>query len=242
MARRGRKRRDDAPRGATGRIKSQHYRSPADREALRAQIKDDARAVRGWIVQREAARRMALDPMMGSRVGKMFVWGDPLWIDECQMEAAKRIAQIVFDYERKWLGAVSTPQAMDMAQVRGLRLSVDNEAAALRSRQLFDQLCEWLGAYRRSTFQGKVLDKVDHANGRLRNSAMFNAVRTLCYENEIPADIALAVTGLEIVADALGLRENSSGRLRRWRDDETKAARAAGIMTPQGEEEVDSSA
>lgn len=232
--RKGRQRNADAPRGSSGRIKTSFYRQnrTALREQIAGQAKVDADAIRGWRLQQHLALRSALDPRMNTVLGRMLVWGDPARIGPEEMEAGQRVAQLLFEYERKILGTVSTPQAIDMARVRGLALTDDDPARIARIRESYGRLTESLGSRRRQGFEAGNAASV--RRGEWYASAQMRALRQLCFEDEAPAEINLAIEALRIVADDMRLYDNANQRVRRWRDGEAQAAVDARVLHPEG--------
>lgn len=232
MSKAGRRPKTDVPRGENGKIKTSHYKATRAerRERIKTAARIDERAIAGWRIQQDMARRAALNPLMNSILGRMLVWGDPRKIVPAEMEAGRRLAQLFFEYDRKILCTVTTPQAIDLSRVRGLALTDDSAARIDGIRRRYDALLRWLSASEADR------SRLDERTGRrmLTRSKDDNvaALRDLCFHDAMPADIDQALVALRIVTDEMRLYDNPAQRIRRWQDGEAREARRRADMVP----------
>jgi len=228
MKRGGRPRKDGVERNSAGRIKASVYRD-LNRNA-RQEHKSDALEMAKWQRLKTGVLSSAVDPRLRSLLGRMFVLGNPQPIDAQMFTAGARLEQLLFTYDVRVLNLYRGVQAQNLARERGLSLAEEDTTLAKEAANAYATIMTVLGSHPSRTFDryiGEIIsaqpDAIARATFGICRNGGEDALRS-------PPELALAVQGLKRVAQYWGLYDDTSGRIKRWRDAETVAARAERVM------------
>lgn len=231
MSRRGRPRRVGVPRDGAGRIMASVHRDL--REQAKKEQKQDALEIAKWQSLKTEAIASARDPRLRTLFGRMFVLGEPASIDMEMFTAAARLEQLLFTYDVRVLNLYRGVQGQNLARERGLTLCEERDDLVREARNSYAIVLGVLGSHPTKVFDRDAGDIVV-----VRPDALARATFGLCRNGgndslRTPPEIALGVQGLKRLAEYWGLYDDASGRVRRWRDKETIAARADKVMAPK---------
>lgn len=216
--RKGRPRRSDVERDASGKISTALYRpSRAERKDAKAELERDIKSVVTWRRVKDLVHNAAIDPRMGSELGRMFVFGV---ISAEQFEAGTRFGDALADYDRIYLPQRRTAQAQDLNKVNGVSLHQRDETKErATAKSVMSRIDRCLGA---------LGCEVKSASGDALNPArswppVARITTELCRGEAIrPVDVINAVFGLTLLVDSFGLKDSPIQRARRKKADVSK--------------------
>jgi hypothetical protein len=195
-----------------------------DKRAAASSLDRDMQSVALWRRVREITSSIAVDPRLGTRLGRMFLISDPEPIDELLFEAGMRYSQLLFTYDRLVLGKIPQAQAQNLARQRGLSLSEPStELVHLAGYKMLGCLLA-LG--------GRIIagdDERSLTNGipRIARSSLGPAalsVEAVCRDDGFGHGSSYVVEGLRLLAAHFGLYDNQAQRIRRWSESGNNAS------------------
>jgi hypothetical protein len=216
-----RPRRTDVKRDAGGRILASSYRLGRDekRAALETRARDE-QALAVWRRTLDQIQCGLIDPRLGTKLGRMFVIGDPLKISPQELEAGTRFAKILDDYDRLVLGKHRSAQAQDIMKTRGAPADIDNVETVHRTSNGLMTCLRVLG--------GNFI--MSEGLGTVTRTGLCAATEMLCRNDDFVSDYKAAKAGLRLLADHFGLYDTAEGRIAAWHDPVAKEARTVGIV------------
>lgn len=209
--RRGRPRHDGVERGETGRIKTAAYVVQQSRKS--AQAENDARALGRWRAARAVIEALYPDTRLTTPIGRMFLLGVPLSINEAEFEAGTRFEKILARYDRLFLGVGRSPKAQDITAERGssLTLGPDPEVVADAVARFKGVEAALLGV-KRATI--RLADGTTFELGA--GADLFGATKALVLGEDWEARAAFGVVGLKALARFWTLDQVPTAKIRRW--------------------------